>query len=161
MNSHAIFGEYANMEQNHPSRRDLLQLGAAAGAASILAGCNAIGSRQADVVAPPQNGRIVLSREQSAKLLASADDVLVEPQGFDDKILVVHGKDGSLHGLSAICTHLGCTVGYEETLGHIRCPCHGSQFGLDGHNIRGPAQRPLRQYDVRAENGLIALALRR
>lgn len=148
------------MESNHPSRRNLLQLGVAAGAASLLSGCRIFGSRKADIVAQPQNGQIRFSPEESAKLLASESSLLVEPQGFDDKIIVVHAGDGSLHGLSAICRHRGCTVLYDEKLGHIRCPCHGSQYGLDGHNIRGPARRPLKQYDVRTENDLVLLTLR-
>jgi Rieske Fe-S protein len=44
--------------------------------------------------------------------------------------------------LSLICTHQGCDAAVSSpTL--IQCPCHGSQFGNDGHVIRGPAQLPL------------------
>ena len=147
------------MERNHTSRRDLLQLGVAAGAASILSGCKLVGSRKPDVVAQVQNNRISLSKEESAKLLTSEGSLLVEPKGYKDKIIVVHARDGGLHATSAICTHMGCTVRYDEKLGILHCPCHGSEYGLDGHNIRGPAKRPLKQYDVRTENGLVVITL--
>jgi cytochrome b6-f complex iron-sulfur subunit len=147
------------MESNHTSRRNLLQLGVAAGAVSILGGCKMVGSRKPDVVTQAKDNKVTLSKEESAKLLVSEGSLLVEPEGSHDKILVVHAQDGSLRALSAICTHMGCTVLYDEKLDHLRCPCHGSEYGLDGHNLKGPATRPLRQYEVRAENGQVVITL--
>jgi len=147
------------MEPNQTSRRDLLQLGVAAGAASILGGCKMLGSRKPDVVTQAQDNKITLSKEESAKLLAAEGSLLIEPKGSGDKIIVVHAQDGSLHAVSATCTHLGCNVLYDEKLGHIRCPCHGSQYGLDGHNLKGPANRPLKQYNVRNDNGQVVITL--
>jgi Rieske Fe-S protein len=115
-----------------------------------------------------KDDKVSLSKEESSKLLASEGSLLVEPKGSRVKILVVHAKDGSmslraqrgnLHAVSAICTHMGCTVLYDEKLGHIRCPCHGSQYGLDGHNIKGPAMRPLKPYEVRNNNGQVVIVL--
>ncbi len=152
-------GENTTMERNHASRRDLLQLGVAAGAASILSGCKLIGSRKPDVVAQPQNNKVTLSREESAKLLAAEGSLLVEPKGSDDKIIVVHARDGSLHATSAICTHMGCTVRYDEKLDLLHCPCHGSEYGLAGHNSKGPAQQPLKPYPVAVEAGQVVVTL--
>ena len=147
------------MESNHTSRRNLLQLGVAVGAASILGGCKMFGSRKPDVVAQAKDNKITLNKEESAKLLASEGSLLVEPKGSDDKIIVVHAQDGSLHAVSAICTHMGCAVLYDEKLGYLRCPCHGAQYGLDGHNLKGPAKRPLKQYEVRNDNGQVVITL--
>jgi Rieske Fe-S protein len=146
------------MERNHASRRGLLQLGVAAGAASIVSGCKLIGSRKPDVVAQPQNNRLYLSKEESARLV-SEGSLLVEPKGSDDKIIVVHARDGSLHATSDVCTHMGCTVRYDEKLDVFHCPCHGSEYGLDGHNIKGPAQRPLKPYNVAVEAGQVVVSL--
>jgi Rieske Fe-S protein len=44
--------------------------------------------------------------------------------------------------LSAICTHAGCTVS-RITDGKIICPCHNSEFNLDGTVAQGPAKKPL------------------
>ncbi|GAB4549099.1 MAG: hypothetical protein Kow0063_44000 [Anaerolineae bacterium] len=55
---------------------------------------------------------------------------------------VLIGRDeGGLFAISAICTHLGCTV-MEGDEG-LACPCHGSRFSADGANLSGPALRPL------------------
>lgn len=52
------------------------------------------------------------------------------------------GRDeGGLFALSAICTHLGCTLGRSGE--GVACPCHGSRFAADGTNLAGPAARPL------------------
>jgi Rieske Fe-S protein len=52
---------------------------------------------------------------------------------------------------------MGCDVLYDKDLGHIRCPCHGSQYGLDGHNIKGPAKRPLAPYKVYTSGGIVVI----
>ncbi|MFI5335536.1 MAG: ubiquinol-cytochrome c reductase iron-sulfur subunit [Opitutales bacterium] len=43
--------------------------------------------------------------------------------------------------LSAICTHLGCTVDHQGDGFH--CPCHGSTFDAAGKVTGGPAPRAL------------------
>lgn len=50
-------------------------------------------------------------------------------------------KETSFRAISAVCTHLGCTVSREGEGFH--CPCHGSAFQADGSNVSGPAPRPL------------------
>lgn len=48
-------------------------------------------------------------------------------------------EQGRLHAVSAVCTHMGCMVGWNETDRSWDCPCHGSRFALDGSVIHGPA----------------------
>ncbi len=51
--------------------------------------------------------------------------------------------DGKVQSLSAICTHLGCTVEFNQAEATWDCPCHGSRFAADGTVIHGPATRNL------------------
>ncbi len=71
------------------------------------------------------------------------------PQGCnfdpDRRLFVVRDQD-SFHVVSAICTHLGCTVQWRQT--EFACPCHGSHFRADGTVVAGPAPRPLPWYEV-------------
>ena len=46
--------------------------------------------------------------------------------------------------LSARCTHLGCTIDKLEN-NRLICPCHGSEFDLDGNAVKGPAFRNLKK----------------
>lgn len=48
--------------------------------------------------------------------------------------------------LSAICTHLKCKIDYSPEDGHFVCPCHKSEFDLDGEVLRKPARKPLPDY---------------
>lgn len=49
--------------------------------------------------------------------------------------------DAGMYALSAVCSHLGCTVRWEA--GAFRCPCHGSEYDAAGGVLQGPATRPL------------------
>ena len=56
-----------------------------------------------------------------------------------DTVAGYRDERGMLHAVSAVCTHLGCIVGWNETDRSWDCPCHGSRFALDGSVIHGPA----------------------
>jgi len=77
---------------------------------------------------------------------------------LSDQRLFVFREGNTFHAVSAVCTHLGCTVRAEalpspETrqvggqplrLTHrFLCPCHGSRYAGDGTNESGPAPTPL------------------
>jgi Rieske Fe-S protein len=72
---------------------------------------------------------------------------------------VVLVRDGDrVHGLSATCTHQGCTVG-DVTDGRIPCPCHGSVFdAATGDVVTGPATSPLPAVPVEVRDGAVYLA---
>ena len=54
-------------------------------------------------------------------------------------------EQGRIHAVSAVCTHLGCLVGWNETDRSWDCPCHGSRFDCEGGVLHGPAVKPLAQ----------------
>ncbi|MGW7440296.1 FAD-dependent oxidoreductase [Streptomyces sp. NPDC054849] len=60
----------------------------------------------------------------------------------------VHRDDqGELHAVSAVCTHLGCLVAFNNAERTWECPCHGSRFGIGGEILQGPALHPLERQD--------------
>lgn len=56
-------------------------------------------------------------------------------------------EEGILHKVSAVCTHLGCTVTWNSAERSWDCPCHGSRFDPDGRVLQGPAVKDLRRID--------------
>jgi Rieske Fe-S protein len=62
--------------------------------------------------------------------------------------LLILTQDGKYHAMSAVCTHLNCTVQYRSDLHAVWCACHNGMYTVDGRNISGPPPRPLETYDV-------------
>jgi cytochrome b6-f complex iron-sulfur subunit len=72
------------------------------------------------------------------------------PEPYNEaKFWWVQTEAGAL-ALYKVCTHLGCIYDWKPTDGKFICPCHGSQFTLDGQYITGPAPRGLDRFVIRA-----------
>jgi glycine/D-amino acid oxidase-like deaminating enzyme/nitrite reductase/ring-hydroxylating ferredoxin subunit len=65
-----------------------------------------------------------------------------------EQCAVYRDEAGTVHALSATCTHLGCTVKFNDAEQAWECPCHGSRFAVDGTILQGPANRPLERRDI-------------
>ena len=72
--------------------------------------------------------------------------------------VLVHLDSGNFVAYSAVCTHQGCTVAYQN--GQLACPCHGSIFDpADGAEVvSGPAERPLPEVPVEVRGGEVLRA---
>ena len=60
----------------------------------------------------------------------------------DDYIIVTQNNSTSVY--SAHCTHLGCKIDKLEGDRFV-CPCHGSQYDLQGKVLKGPAYKNLKE----------------
>jgi len=63
----------------------------------------------------------------------------------DERVFLVR-QGNTFRCLSAVCTHLGCTV--NNTGAGYHCPCHGSIFDAQGKVKGGPAPRPLDWFQI-------------
>lgn len=140
-------------QPEQPARRSVLvRLGTAAGAAALAV----------------QGGIVLRSLVANVSYDTPSRIKLGPPAAFPDGLTLVpdarvfvsrHGK--RFRVLSAVCTHLGCTVRAEASLKadpsdpdtrratqvfQFACPCHGSRYRESGANISGPAPRPLPSY---------------
>ena len=63
--------------------------------------------------------------------------------------MLIHHEDGRWIALTAVCTHLGCTVQYEPLMDRIHCACHGGVYNpYTGANVSGPPPKPLKLFKV-------------
>ncbi len=54
---------------------------------------------------------------------------------------------------SPICTHLGCSVAWNEEKKQFNCPCHGGVYNTSGKVVSGPPPKPLTQFETKVEEG--------
>lgn len=128
-----------------PSRRRLLEgflkLTVGALAAAVL-------YPVARFLSPPR-----VAEETSSRVLAGSVSELAKskwkifPFGSEPGILIEKAP-GQYVALAATCTHLQCTVQYEESRKDIWCACHNGRYDLQGRNVSGPPPRPLTPYVV-------------
>jgi cytochrome b6-f complex iron-sulfur subunit len=99
--------------------------------------------------APKDGGVLVVAGPSDAFTPGS---VTAFPAG---KFYLVRLTDGGFLALHRQCTHLGCSVPWDEASGRFACPCHASVFDLRGDVLAPPAPRPLDLFAVRIENGIV------
>lgn len=78
---------------------------------------------------------------QQASELAPGEGGIITQAG--EQLAAFMDADGTLHVMSARCTHMGCTVAWNPGTALFECPCHGSKFTPTGEVANGPAVRPL------------------
>jgi menaquinol-cytochrome c reductase iron-sulfur subunit len=70
-------------------------------------------------------------------------------------VYVTKNPQGALIVLSAVCTHLGCSVRWVDAQNKFVCPCHGGMFSADGKLLGGPPPRGLDQLQTKVEDGTL------
>ena len=73
--------------------------------------------------------------------------------------MLIHHQDNSWVALSAVCTHLGCTVQYEPQANRIHCACHGGVYDpRTGANVSGPPPKPLKLFKVAVNDASVEVS---
>jgi Rieske Fe-S protein len=148
------------------TRRAVIFGAGGAGLAVALTACAGYSTGSTDAAAPPAqpaDGAAGGATEQAPKAASGIAKISDIPQGGgkileDQQIVVTQPAAGEFKAFSAICTHMGCSVGSVSN-GTINCPCHGSQFNIkDGSVAKGPATTPLPEKKIKVSGSDITLA---
>jgi len=102
--------------------------------------------------------------EEPPRFKVGTPDQFPEGVSFlDDRRVFIVRHRNTFQAMSAVCTHLGCTVKLRrldraqtfdaggrqlQEQQEFLCPCHGSRYRGDGTNYAGPAPRPLPFFKV-------------
>ncbi len=64
----------------------------------------------------------------------------------------IYKHEDKIEVFDAHCTHMGCILNFYKDKNRFICPCHHSQFTIDGFRIKGPAQRDLDKITFKIKN---------
>jgi len=103
-----------------------------------------LASENAQVAARFVGDRLKKADPRPPENLKAGEGMLLEQSG-GGKLAAARDDAGTLHVVSARCTHLGCLVAWNPAERSWDCPCHGSRFDVDGSVLEGPAVKPLEQ----------------
>ena len=85
--------------------------------------------------------RVARPEAESVREIKRGQGMIIGSRG--KKRAVFRDRNGDLHQLSPVCTHLGCLVRWNPAESTWDCPCHGSRFKPTGEVIAGPAEEAL------------------
>ena len=74
-------------------------------------------------------------------------------------VLLSRSETGEACAISSLCAHAGGPLAEGERMGDtVICPWHGSEFDLCSGEVKhGPAQEPVRRFEVRIRNGMLEI----
>ena len=75
-------------------------------------------------------------------------------------VILIRPATDEWRAFSATCTHLNCTVQYQEASRQILCACHNGLYDLSGRVVSGPPPRPLEEYTVHVRGEEVVVSRR-
>jgi Rieske Fe-S protein len=113
----------------------------------VLVGCAASAEKwETKPVSVGEEGLVELEIKDYPELITPGGMVAMQPATTRKPVLVQRLEQDQVRVLSLSCTHLGCTVRWDNEAQELRCPCHGSRFDDRGTPTKGPAKQGLAVY---------------
>ena len=101
---------------------------------------------------------IDLSKEAILSKVGGA--VKVIHTDIPDSMIIAHVEDNRFEITSLLCTHRGVEVEYDHSQTNFKCASlGGSTFTIDGNNISGFAEKPLKEYEAILKNGVLIIKI--
>ena len=97
---------------------------------------------------PPKQNEVEVSSVLAGKISDFEKDSGKIIRFGNKPVLVIRTEKDEFKALSAVCTHLDCTVQYKKDMGLIWCACHNGKYDLNGKNVSGPPPRPLEVFQI-------------
>jgi cytochrome b6-f complex iron-sulfur subunit len=95
---------------------------------------------------------------ETTALTAPNGVMMIRAKNLPMPIVVRNLPNTGLIALSTICTHKGCEVRVLPDA--FQCPCHGSEYRIDGAVIEGPASQPLQRFSVEETSEAVIIRIK-
>lgn len=100
------------------------------------------------------NGRFVISKSEFIQLKKdkkiNRKFVLVKTEELDFPICIYNTGENTYSASLLKCTHRGCELNVGG--GIYTCPCHGSEFSINGKVLEGPANKNLTTFKTETDH---------
>ena len=139
--------------QSPVSRRGALKFGAG------VMGCAACGVTMTGCGEANLDGPVTLQRAAYPELeeIGGIATVPTSDSGFKFKIFIHRRGEDDYISFSSECTHFGCEVALKDS--RFVCPCHDSEFDLDGKVTKKPAKQDLVSFNVARDDAAGTITL--
>ena len=134
---------------------------------------SALGAAAGSAVLSSINLNTLMAKSKAGRFYRAGGDIVVNLQDkkndalskvggavfLDDENMLIRISQAQFTAVNLICRHKGCTV--ELTGNKFVCPCHGSEYDLNGKVTEGPAKSNLITYqtDYNSEKGTVTVKM--
>jgi cytochrome b6-f complex iron-sulfur subunit len=133
------------------SRRDFIKRSAV----GVIAGGAILSSLDLTALANSPAARGVFKNAGDDTVVKLADNSALTKVGgsvkVSDEMMLIRKSESTFIAVRTICTHKGCDVELEGD--KFVCPCHGSEFTIDGTVTQGPATKNLKIFETIFDSG--------
>ena len=133
------------------SRRDFINRSAV----GVIAGGAILSSLDLTALANSPAARGVFKNAGDDTVVKLADNSALTKVGgsvkVSDELMLIRKSESTFIAVRTICTHKGCDVELEGD--KFVCPCHGSEFTIDGTVTQGPATKNLKIFETIFDSG--------
>ncbi len=133
------------------SRRDFIKRSAV----GVIAGGAILSSLDLTALANSPAARGVFKNAGDDTVVKLADNSALTKVGgsvkISDEMMLIRKSESTFIAVRTICTHKGCDVELEGD--KFVCPCHGSEFTIDGTVTQGPATKNLKIFETIFDSG--------
>jgi Rieske Fe-S protein len=105
------------------------------------------------------DGSIRLELSAYPMLQTVGNGLVGEAVGMAEPLAIARDSENTIFATRALCTHMTCTLRFNQLTASLMCPCHGSHFEFDGKVINGPATIDLPRLNVEFDGQTVRIVL--
>ncbi len=128
------------------SRRDFIKRSAL----GVVVGGTALSTINIETFAKTAAAKAVLKRSGDDVIVKLSENASLDKTGgsvkVNDELMLIRKSESEFIAVRTVCTHKGCDVELEGT--KFVCPCHGSEYTLEGKVTEGPAEKDLKTFET-------------